>query len=119
MCRRTIAGRTSWGCIGFTRRCWRGSKPIPGVESAAIAASHPLNPGFTNSFVIVGREEESRDLPEMSMRHVSPGYFRTLGVKLLRGRLLDDRDGSTAPPVVVVNEAAANRVFGGAMPSGN
>jgi predicted permease len=86
---------------------------VPGVESAAIAASHPLNPGFTNSFVIVGREEESRDLPEMSMRHVSPAYFRTLGVKLIRGRLLDDRDGSTAPPVVVINEAAANRVFGG------
>ena len=47
------------------------------------------------------------------MRHVSPAYFRTLGVKLIRGRLLDDRDGSTAPPVVVINEAAANRVFEG------
>lgn len=85
---------------------------LPGVESVAIATSHPLNRGFTNSFVIVGREEESRDLPEMSMRHVSPGYFRTLGVKLIRGRLLDDRDGSSAPPVVVINETAANRLFG-------
>jgi predicted permease len=86
---------------------------VPGVESVAIAASHPLNPGFTNSFVIVGREDESRDLPEMSMRHVSPAYFGTLGVKLIRGRLLDDRDGSTAQPVVVINEAAVNRVFDG------
>jgi predicted permease len=86
---------------------------IPGVASAAIAASHPLNPGFTNSFVIVGREGESRDLPEMSMRHVSPAYFRTLGVRLIGGRLLDDRDQPTAPPVVVINEAAAKRVFDG------
>lgn len=86
---------------------------VPGVDSAAIAATHPLNPGFTNSFVIVGREEGSRDLPEMSMRHVSPAYFRTLGVKLIRGRLLDDRDDSTAATVVVINEAAANRVFEG------
>jgi predicted permease len=86
---------------------------VPGVESAAIAASHPLNRGSTNSFVIVGREDESRDLPEMSMRHVSPAYFRTLGVTLIRGRLLDDRDGATAPPVVVINAAAATRLFGG------
>jgi predicted permease len=86
---------------------------IPGVESAAIASSHPLNRGSTNSFVIVGREEESRDLPEISTRQVSPGYFRTVGTKLVRGRLLDDRDGSSAPPVVVINEAAASRVFAG------
>jgi putative ABC transport system permease protein len=88
-----------------------GIAAVPGVESAAIAASHPLNPGFTNSFVIVGREEESRDLPEMSMRHVTPEYFRTLRVKLIRGRLLEENDGSTAPPVVVINEAAATRLF--------
>jgi predicted permease len=87
------------------------SAAIPGVESAAIAASHPLNPGFTNSFVIVGREQESRDLPEMSIRSVTPHYFRTLRVKLLRGRFLDERDASDAPPVVVINDAAARRLF--------
>ena len=85
---------------------------MPGVESAAIAGSHPLSPGFTNSFGIVGREEQSRELPEMSIRHVTPGYFRTLRLKLMRGRLLEERDGTTAPPVVVINEAAATRVFG-------
>ena len=84
----------------------------PGVESAAIAGSHPLSPGFTNSFVIVGREEQSRELPEMSIRHVTPGYFRTLRLKLIRGRLLDERDGTTAPPAIAINEAAATRVFG-------
>jgi predicted permease len=87
------------------------TEAIPGVESAAVAASHPLNPGFTNSFVIVGRERESEDLPEMSMRHVSPGYFGTLRVKLIRGRFLDERDGSEAPPVVVINDTAARRLF--------
>ena len=85
---------------------------LPGVESAAIAASHPLSPGFTNSFGIVGREEQSRALPEISVRHVTPGYFRTLRVKLTRGRLLEERDATTAPPVVVINEAAATRLFG-------
>ena len=93
-------------------------KAVPGVESAAVAASHPLSPGFTNSFVIVGRDDESRDLPEMSMRHVSPEYFRTLGVRLISGRLLGDGDGTAATPVVVINQAAVERVFAGREPIG-
>jgi predicted permease len=84
---------------------------LPGVESAAIAASHPLDAGFTNSFVIVGREDESRDLPEMSMRQVTPDYFRTLRVQIIRGRLFDDRDATSAAPVALLNAAAARRLF--------
>jgi putative ABC transport system permease protein len=84
---------------------------LPGVESAALAASHPLDAGFTNSFVIIGREQESRDLPEMSMRQVTPDYFRTLRVPLVKGRRLEERDALGAPPVVVLNETAARRLF--------
>jgi len=84
---------------------------LPGVEAAAIASSHPLNAGFTNSFVIVGRETESRDFPEMSMRAVTPAYSRVMRVRLERGRLLEDRDGPKAPRVLVINKAAADRFF--------
>jgi putative ABC transport system permease protein len=70
-----------------------------------------LNAGFTNSFAIVGREAESRDFPEMSMRGITPGYFRTVQLPLVRGRLLDDRDHSKAQPAVVINEAVAARFF--------
>jgi putative ABC transport system permease protein len=84
---------------------------LPGVDAAGIAASHPLEAGFTNSFVIVGREDASGDLPEMTMRQVTPGYFRVLRVPLVRGRLLDDRDDTRAPAVVLLNEAAAQRLF--------
>jgi putative ABC transport system permease protein len=94
------------------------SLAIPGVEHAAIAASHPLNPGFTNSFVIVGREQESQDLPEMSMRHVTPGYFSALRVRLIRGRFLEERDGTQAAPVLVLNETAARRLFADRDPIG-
>jgi predicted permease len=84
---------------------------LPKVEAAALAGSHPLNAGFTNSFVIVGREEESRGFPEMSMRGITPGYFRAVRLPLARGRLLDDRDHTTGQPAVVINEAAAARFF--------
>jgi putative ABC transport system permease protein len=84
---------------------------LPDVEAAAIAANHPLDAGYTNSFVVVGRESEAEDWPEISLRVVSPGYFRTLGVALVQGRFLQDGDDGAAAPVLVVNEAAARRFF--------
>jgi putative ABC transport system permease protein len=92
---------------------------LPGVESVAIAGSHPLSAGFTNSFAIVGREEESRTFPEMSIRGVTPGYFRAVRLGLVRGRLIEDRDATKATPVVLINEAAADRFFAGQDPLGH
>lgn len=84
---------------------------LPGVESSALALSHPLDRGDTNSFVIVGREAESAEFPEISRRVVTPGYFDTVGVDLKRGRGVDAADGSRAPVVAVINEAAVRRLF--------
>jgi len=84
---------------------------LPGVESAALAANHPLDTGFTNSFLVVGREAEAKTWPEISCRFVSPGYFRTLRVPLIRGRFLSDSDTSSSEPVVMVNQATADRFF--------
>ncbi|MEO8452186.1 MAG: ABC transporter permease, partial [Gemmatimonadota bacterium] len=86
-------------------------RSIPGVESAAIAGAHPLDAGFTNSFAVVGREAEGRNWPEISVRLVSPGYFTTLGVRRVSGRVLEPADDGKAPLVAVINEAAAKRFF--------
>jgi predicted permease len=84
---------------------------LPGVRSVTVAGNHPIDPGFTNSFVVVGREAESRSFPEVSIRRVTAGYFSTMGVPLVRGRLLRDSDSTRAPAVLMVNEAAARRFF--------
>jgi putative ABC transport system permease protein len=102
----------------FTHGLLRKAESLPGVEAAAVAGNHPLDPGFTNSFRIVGREAEARNQPEISVRRVTPGYFRTVGVPLVRGRLLADSDNTTAPPVVVINETAAKRFFDNQEPLG-
>jgi putative ABC transport system permease protein len=96
------------------------AEALPGVTSAAVAGNHPLDPGFTNSFVIVGREDEAREpgWPELTMRRVTPGYFSTVGVPLRRGRLLTTGDGTRSTPVVLINEAAAHRFFGERDPLG-
>jgi predicted permease len=92
---------------------------LPGVQAAALAGSHPLDAGFTNSFVVVGREAEGHDWPEIAVRRLTPGYFATLRVPLVRGRLLQASDDTAAPPVALVNEAAATRFFGASDPLGH
>ncbi len=91
---------------------------LPGVIDVAIAAYHPLAPGFTNSFVIEGRENEHEQQPEIPIRPVTAGYFATMGVPLRRGRMLEPRDGVGAPDVLLLNEAAARRFFPGRDPVG-
>jgi predicted permease len=86
-------------------------RALPGVTSAAIAVSHPLDAGFTNSFTVVGREAESHDWPEIRVRLVTPGYFATLGVPVREGRVFDAADVADAPFVAVINEAARKRFF--------
>ena len=102
----------------FTRDLLARASRLPGVEAAAIAGNHPLDPGFTNSFAIVGREAEARTWPEISLRRVSPGYFDTVGVPLVHGRLLRESDATTSAPVVLINEIAAQRFFAGRDPVG-
>jgi putative ABC transport system permease protein len=96
---------------GFHRRLIEQLETVPGVKSASVSASGPLQTGFTNSFVIVGREAEAENQPEIYVRSASPSYFATAGVRLLRGRMLADNDDPDAPPVLLINEAGAKRFF--------
>jgi putative ABC transport system permease protein len=84
----------------------------PEVQSVAVAMQHPLAPGWTSSFAIVGRPAPPHgEEPESSIRPVMPGYFRAVGAKLLRGREIQESDISGAPGVVVINEAFAKLHF--------
>jgi predicted permease len=91
---------------------------IPGVTAVTIAGSHPLDPAFTSSITVVGREAEASDWPEPSIRRIDPGYLATLKVPLLAGRGLTESDDAEAVPVVLVNAAARMRFFGGGDPVG-
>jgi putative ABC transport system permease protein len=94
-------------------------RATPGVEGVAVSMEHPLSPGWTTSFTIEGRPAPAPGLePEARVRPVMPGYFRTVGVKLLRGRDILDTDGPNSPGVVVINEAFARLHFPGEDPIG-
>lgn len=108
-----------WVAIqSFNARVLERVSTLPGVEAAAIAEAHPLDPAFTNSFFVVGREAEAADWPEIRIRKVTPGYFDAVDVPILRGRGITDADGPDDEPVVVINAAAAERFFAGREPIG-
>ena len=97
----------------FTHGVLAKAERLPGVEAAAVSGYHPLIPASRiRSASSVGRQRRRRSR-RSSVRRVTPGYFRTMGVPLVRGRLLADSDTPTAPPVVLINEATAHRFFDG------
>ena len=81
---------------------------IPGVVSAASVPGLPLDRGLNNNINVPGRPELDNLLVEY--RAISPEYFTTLGVPVLRGRALSSSDTQNSARVVVVNETLARRL---------
>ena len=90
----------------------RGWSALPGVRATGIATNVPWTGYNENtSFDLVGRQAPEGDSPQARFQAASPGFFRALGMRLLQGRVVDDRDRPSSRPVVVVNETLARRWF--------
>jgi predicted permease len=83
---------------------------LPGVESVFFTTGLPADPQFDRKLVLEGADDE--DYLEVEGRWADPGYFETVGVPLLFGRVFNERDTPESPEVIVVNEAMARRYFG-------
>jgi len=86
---------------------------LPGVSSAAAAASLPLAAEAVKiPFSIEGRPATpSKERPQTREYSISPDYLHTMAIPLTRGRSFTNFDNQSAPPVVLVNEALARRFF--------
>ena len=93
-------------------------RQLPGVEAAEIVGNHPVDPGFQNSWLVVGREAEAADWPEIRIRRVGPGYFDAVRLDVSKGRPFSDADDASSTPVVLINETTARRFFEGHEPIG-
>jgi predicted permease len=85
----------------------------PGVESAAAGIPVPFS-GFGNaaSFNIEGRVSPPGDPgPHGNIRGVSPRYFETMGIRLIRGRVFTDQDRLGGEPVAIVDENLAREYW--------
>jgi putative ABC transport system permease protein len=93
----------------------RRLRAIPGAVNAAFAHSLPIDGSEWNSvFIVADKPVPVRaELPSSAFSPVSAGYFETMGMRVMRGRVFDSRDGGDAPNVVVVNETLARRLWPG------
>ena len=77
-----------------------------------------LQEGFGADFRVEGGEPVGTDEPSIGARIVTPGYFPTIDIPVLRGRGISEHDGDGSLPVVVINQAAVARFFPGEDPIG-
>lgn len=106
--------------VAFFERSVRTIAALPGVQSAAVVTGRPMAERTSDltsrDFIIEGHPaEDARTTENAFFRIVSPGYFRTMGGRLIQGRFFSDQDGAPAPPTAVINESMARLYW----PAGN
>ena len=103
--------------VAFRTELYDRLRAVPGVLSVAETTVVPLSgSGWGNDVWRDGGDGAKRT--GASLSRTSPDYFATLGVRLVAGRVFDDRDTPQAPRVAIVNESFARSVFGSASPVG-
>ena len=99
--------------IGFWDRVAESAAAVPGVESVALASGLPLTGGRS----LIAFNVEGRPLAPLSQQplaywlDVSPGYFRTMGIPVVRGREFERQDAVESPTAILINDAMARREF--------
>ena len=92
---------------------------LPGVRDVGLTQLVPLqNWGWTADFSVEGRAPDPQRRSIAGLRYVTPGYFRALGIPIVRGRGFVEGDTADAPRVILVNEALARQYFPGEDPVG-
>jgi putative ABC transport system permease protein len=85
---------------------------LPEVQAAAFASVLPLSGANQDgSFTIEGAENSRGIRPDEEFRVITPEYFRVLAIPLRSGRVFTDDDSLSAPPVVIINQALAQRYW--------
>jgi predicted permease len=88
---------------------------LPGVRAAGVSTLFPLDEvRMLSPFSIDGRPPtDAGEMLAANFRMVNQGYLEALGVRLVSGRLFDQRDMNPAPPAFVISRTMAERFFPG------
>lgn len=101
--------------VQFQQNVIEQVRALPGVIDAGITSAVPLRGvDWLRTAKRIGFDKEYL----ANLREVDPGYFSVMQLPLLRGRQLTDQDTASSPPVMVVSESFARRVFPGEDPIG-
>jgi putative ABC transport system permease protein len=107
--------------VAFFENALQRIQLLPGVASAAVSDSIPLT-GINDQggFAVEGFPDPPPGVsgPHGNRPRVSAGYFETMGVRLIEGRLFDARDRRDSQPVAIVSDLAARQYWPGTSPIG-
>ncbi len=113
--RMSLSGKSFQTSAAIERLVKQGSEQLnalPGVELASATCCVPLEGGYGLPFKVMGRP--LKDGPFHGgggWKTVSPGFFEVFRMRFIRGRSFSERDNHTGDPVVIINEAMANRFW--------
>ena len=98
--------------VEFFKRAQERIAALPGVEAVGAISFLPLTGLASSTSFAIDAQPAPRpgEEPGTEVRVVTPGYFRVIGVPLLKGRALDERDGAESR-VVLINETFARKYF--------
>ena len=105
--------REGQAATNFFQQLIQRVEALPGVQAAGAVTDIFLSqtPNSTN-FSIEGRPEmPPSERVEVPVDTVTPGYFKAMGMQLMKGRFFEDRDAREAPPVVIINETMARQFW--------
>ena len=94
---------------------------LPGVRSVAAVTVLPMSTigsDFYRPYWLEGARPAGNAIPQANVRMATPGYFDTLGLRLVAGREFSRQDETTAPRVIIVNESLARTAWPGQDPLG-
>ncbi|HEY6549426.1 MAG TPA: FtsX-like permease family protein, partial [Vicinamibacteria bacterium] len=96
----------------FFRRAAERMRALPGVREASFSSDLPWT-GYEEftSYDIVGRQFPEHEGPQSRYHFVTSGFAKATGTPLVAGKDLDETDVKDAPPVVLLNEAAARKFW--------
>jgi putative ABC transport system permease protein len=104
---------TTGEAAAFYRDALERIRRLPGVEAAALTNKLPLDWQFNMPVFLAAQPDQAQSV---QVRMISPDYFRVMKIDVRQGRPFAEADDSSAPPVVLVNEAFVRRFFGGQDP---
>jgi len=92
-------------------------RQIPGVQNAAVGLTLPYERALNDGVTLSDGKEAGRE-DGTDVVYVTPGYFETLQMPVVAGRVVTDADGPSTQRVAVVNQAFARKFYGGSNPVG-
>jgi predicted permease len=111
-----LAGYTPMQTAGLHERLLDRLSAIPGVQSAALAATPPISFGnWRSNISIAGYTAAPKENMNSVLNRVSGRYFETVGISIVAGRPISPSDTATSLKVAVVNQTLARHFF----PKGN